>query len=576
MARAPAFQAGDAGSIPVTRSHHAYHLHMARDENLSDEIEDIIDELPSHHKFDPLVGHPQRNGILAVMCLSLVVIVLDNSILNVAIPTISQTLKASDQQLLWIIDAYTLVFAGLLLTAGTLGDRFGRRLLLQVGLGIFGLASLIAAFADTPLQLIIGRGLMGIGGAAIMPSTLSIITNVFPPKERTRAIGIWAAFAGIGVAIGPLTGGFLIEHFWWGSVFLVNIPVVIFGIGINAIMVPESKAEKAEKIDFVGAGLSIVGLSSLLYGIIIGSVKNFTDSDVLGAFTLAAITLVVFFIWESKSDHPMLQIRFFKDKRFSAGALSITLVFFAMFGMSFLLTQYLQSVLGFTPLQSGVRFIPFAASMIVAAPLSAKLSVKIGTKFTVVAGLTLVLIALLSMTTLQVDDTYSHVVWMMILMAGGMGLTMAPATSSVMNSVPREKAGVGSAMNDTTRMVGGALGLAISGSVFSTVYRNKLKDFPEIKELFSNMKASGVSSAERQELLAGISDSLGKALGIAQTSPDQTTQNSIIHGAQSSFVHGMHAGLYMSAAATVIAIIVAILWLPTHSMSEDQAAGIAH
>ncbi|HMS25035.1 MAG TPA: MFS transporter [Acidimicrobiia bacterium] len=549
---------------------------MARDENLSDEIEDIIDELPSHHKFDPLVGHPQRNGILAVMCLSLVVIVLDNSILNVAIPTISQTLKASDQQLLWIIDAYTLVFAGLLLTAGTLGDRFGRRLLLQVGLGIFGLASLIAAFADTPLQLIIGRGLMGIGGAAIMPSTLSIITNVFPPKERTRAIGIWAAFAGIGVAIGPLTGGFLIEHFWWGSVFLVNIPVVIFGIGINAIMVPESKAEKAEKIDFVGAGLSIVGLSSLLYGIIIGSVKNFTDSDVLGAFTLAAITLVVFFIWESKSDHPMLQIRFFKDKRFSAGALSITLVFFAMFGMSFLLTQYLQSVLGFTPLQSGVRFIPFAASMIVAAPLSAKLSVKIGTKFTVVAGLTLVLIALLSMTTLQVDDTYSHVVWMMILMAGGMGLTMAPATSSVMNSVPREKAGVGSAMNDTTRMVGGALGLAISGSVFSTVYRNKLKDFPEIKELFSNMKASGVSSAERQELLAGISDSLGKALGIAQTSPDQTTQNSIIHGAQSSFVHGMHAGLYMSAAATVIAIIVAILWLPTHSMSEDQAAGIAH
>ena len=545
-------------------------------ETLSEEIEDIIDELPSHQKFDPLVGHPQRNGILAVMCLSLVVIVLDNSILNVAIPTISQTLKASDQQLLWIIDAYTLVFAGLLLTAGTLGDRFGRRLLLQVGLGIFGLASLIAAFADTPLQLIIGRGLMGIGGAAIMPSTLSIITNVFPPKERTRAIGIWAAFAGIGVAIGPLTGGFLIEHFWWGSVFLVNIPVVIFGIGINAIMVPESKAEKPEKIDFVGAGLSIVGLSSLLYGIIIGSVKNFTDSDVLGAFILSAITLVVFFIWESKSDHPMLQIRFFKDKRFSAGALSITLVFFAMFGMSFLLTQYLQSVLGYTPLQSGVRFIPFAASMIVAAPLSAKLSVKIGTKFTVVAGLTLVLIALLSMTTLQVDDTYSHVVWMMILMAGGMGLTMAPATSSVMNSVPREKAGVGSAMNDTTRMVGGALGLAISGSVFSTVYRNKLKDFPEIKELFSNMKASGVSSAERQELLAGISDSLGKALGIAQTSPDQTTQNSIIHGAQSSFVHGMHAGLYMSAAATVIAIIVAILWLPTHSMSEDQAAGIAH
>ncbi|MFN8016121.1 MAG: MFS transporter [Acidimicrobiia bacterium] len=563
-------------------------------ETLKHEISEKIEELPSHLKFDPLVGHPKRKSILAVMCLSLVVIVLDNSILNVAIPTISQTLRASDQQLLWIIDAYTLIFAGLLLTAGTLGDRFGRRSLLQIGLTIFGLASLISAFSHSPTQLIIGRGLMGIGGAAIMPSTLSIITNVFPPKERAKAIGIWAAFAGIGVAIGPLTGGFLIEHFWWGSVFLVNIPVVIFGVLANAVLVPESKAEYSEKIDIIGAILSIIGLSTLLYAIIFGADDGFLKPGVLTAGAIAFISLVGFFTWESKTASPMLQLKFFKDKRFSAGAISITLTFFAMFGMSFLLSQYLQSVLGFTPLQSGVRFIPFAFAMIVTAPLSAKASAKFGTKQTVVTGLTLVLIALLAMSTLQVNDSYANVIWMMMLMACGMGLTMAPATSSVMNSLPREKAGVGSAMNDTTRMVGGALGLAVSGSVFASIYRDKLKNFPAIKDLLAAMESLGVSKNKQQELLTNLSDSLGKAIGIAKgvrdpsTIPDPTLKsqvsslpapvrervsNSIVNGAQYSFVKGMHVGMYVSAIAVVIAITVALIWLPKHSMSKEQAEG---
>lgn len=510
------------------------------------------------------------------MCISLVVIVLDNSILNVAIPTISQTLKATDQQLLWIIDAYTLVFAGLLLTAGTLGDKYGRRRLLQLGLAIFGLASILSAFATSPMQLIIGRALMGIGGAAIMPSTLSIITNVFPPRERAKAIGIWAAFAGVGVAIGPLTGGFLIGHFWWGSVFLVNTPFVILGIIANAIMVPESRAEKSEKIDFIGATLSIIGLSSLLYGIIFGSDQGFTKPGVLIAFLVAALSLTTFFVWEVKNEHPMLQMNFFKDKRFSAGALSITLIFFAMFGMSFLLTQYLQSVLGYTPLQSGVRFIPFAGAMIVTAPLSAKASARFGTKMTVVTGLVLVFIALMAMTTLQVDDTYTHVVWMMMLMAAGMGLTMAPATSSVMNSVPREKAGVGSAMNDTTRMVGGALGLAISGSVFASVYTNKLKELPGIKSLLEGQKASGVSLAQRHAFQNNLTDSLGKALGVAQASSDPGTKNVIVTSAQHAFVQGMHAGLYMSAIATVIGIAIAAVWLPKDSLTDTQTAGHAH
>lgn len=547
--------------------------------------------------FDPLVGHPKRNAILAVMCLSLIVIVLDNSILNVAIPTISQELGASDKDLLWIIDSYTLVFAGLLLSAGTLGDKYGRRRALQVGLIIFGAASVLGAFAGSPIQLIIARGLMGIGGAAIMPATLSIITNVFPPKERGKAIGIWSAFAGVGGAIGPLTGGFLLEHFWWGSVFLVNIPVVIIGVLANSFLVPESRDEKAPRIDYIGAILSIVALVSLLYGIIVGSEEGYTHTSIVTAFVIAAITLVSFFIWEAKNPEPMLQLTFFKDRRFSTGAGAITLIFFAMFGMSLLLTQYLQLVLGYTPFESGVRFIPFALAMFVTAPTSAKVASKIGTKITMIIGLSLVATALMFMSTLEAGDTYGHVVWMFIMMASGMGLVMAPSTSAIMNSLPREKAGVGSAMNDTTRMVGAALGLAIIGSAFSNVYRNHIKGSAPLSALRSVLKSGGATDAETNSLFHDISDSVGKAFVRAETFinpsiiPDPATRDklnsvppdvrkeiagTITSSAQDSFVHGMQMGMRVAVVAVVIAIITTAIWMPQHSMSDDQKAGIAH
>jgi EmrB/QacA subfamily drug resistance transporter len=547
--------------------------------------------------FDPLVGHPHRNAILAVMCLSLIVIVLDNSILNVAIPTISQELGASDKDLLWIIDSYTLVFAGLLLTAGTLGDKFGRRKALQIGLLIFGVASLVATFADSPTQLIIGRGLMGIGGAAIMPATLSIITNVFPPKERARAIGIWAAFAGIGGAIGPLTGGFLIEHFWWGSVFLVNIPVVIVAVVTIFLIVPESRDANAPKVDIFGAALSIVALTSLLYAIIIGAEEGYSHPNIVAAFVISAISFAVFFFWEAKIDEPMLQLSFFKDRRFSSGALSITLIFFAMFGMSLLLTQYMQLVLGYSPLQSGVAFIPFALTMFITAPTSAKLAQKFGTKTIVVLGLTLVAIALFAMSTLQADEPYSQLMWMFIMMAAGMGFTMAPSTSAIMNSLPREKAGVGSAMNDTTRMVGAALGLAIIGSVFSNIYRSNIESNSDLDNLENQFLASGASKEETTTLFSDIADSVGKAIGRAQAIldptkiPDPEVQariNAIPEGtrktvgetvttaAQDSFMQGMHAGMRTAAVAVLIAIVIAAIWMPQQSMSEDQEAGIAH
>ncbi|MBP9115205.1 MAG: MFS transporter [Acidimicrobiia bacterium] len=547
--------------------------------------------------YDPMVGHPKRNAILAVMCLSLVVIVLDNSILNVAIPTISDKLKTKDTDLIWIIDAYTIIFAGLLLTCGTIGDKFGRRLALQTGLFIFGTASFLSSFAQNPMQLTIGRAVMGIGGALIMPATLSIITNVFPPKERGKAIGIWAAFAGVGVAIGPLTGGFLIEHFWWGSVFMVNVPFVVGGIIANSMMVPESKHEDATKLDIIGAALSIVGLSSLLYGIIFGADTSFKESNVLIAFVIAFISIISFFIWESKVDHAMLELHFFKDKRFSSGALSITLLFFAMFGMSFLLSQYLQSVLGYSALKSGVGFIPFALGMIITAPSSAKVSAKIGTKSTVLIGLSLVSVALFSMTTLEVGGTYLHVVWMMVLMSLGTGLTMAPATSAIMNSVPREKAGVGSAMNDTTRMIGGALGLAITGSIFSSYYQNALDKDMKLSSLFTSMGKNGMNESTMKVLSNSISGSIGQAIGTAKAyiNPSLVSDESaqaginmipkterdriaatIIDSSRHSFVHGLHAGVTVAGIATLIGIVIAFILMPQNSMSENQEAGHAH
>ena len=525
---------------------------------------------------DPMVGHPKRKLILAVMCLSLIVTVLDNSILNVAIPTISETLKANDTDLIWIIDAYTIVFAGLLLTCGTLGDKFGRRLALQSGLFIFGAASFASSFASSPLQLTMGRAIMGIGGALIMPATLSIITNVFPPKERGKAIGVWAAFAGVGVAIGPLTGGFLLEHFWWGSVFMVNVPFVIIGIFANLVMVPESKHEDSTKLDIVGAVLSVIGLSSLLYAIIFGAEESFARTNVLTAFAIAFVTIVVFFIWESKNDHAMLELSFFKDKRFSSGALSITLLFFAMFGMSFLLSQYFQSVLGYSALKTGVAFIPFALGMIVSAPSSDKLSAKYGTKSTVITGLVLVTIALFSMSTLEVNSSYLYAMWMMVTMSVGTGLTMAPATSAIMNSVPREKAGVGSAMNDTTRMVGGALGLAIVGSIFSNFYRSALSTNVKLSAFYSSLTSNGVPGEVKSKMTEAISGSIGQAKYIAETQPSKVASKVIIDASRESFVNGLHAGVIAAGIATLIAIVIAFILMPQNSLTDSQHAGEIH
>ena len=512
-------------------------------------------------------AYERRWWILVVLCFSLLVIVLDNTILNVAIPTIVRDLDATNSQLQWMVDAYTLVFAGLLLTAGSLGDRFGRRGALRFGLVVFGLGSLASAFADSADQLIATRAFMGIGGAFIMPATLSIITNVFPPRERGKAIGVWAGTAGLAGVLGPTTGGFLLEHFYWGSVFLVNIPIVIIGLLAGVFLIPTSKDPSAPRLDPIGAVLSIAGLVSLLYGIIEAPQVGWGDSTILTAFVVGGVLLAAFFVWESHTDHPMLDVKFFKNPRFTAASTGIMLIFFAMFGTTFLITQYFQFVLGYSPLATGIRFLPWAAVILVGSPLSARLVDRIGTKRVVTLGLTLATLGLLSLSTLTPQSHYwPDVMLRMMLMASGMALTMAPATESIMSSLPLAKAGVGSAVNDTTRQVGGALGVAIIGSVLSSIYASQMSDF---------LAGTPIKGRAAEGIKESLGAALGAAKGLVRTAPELAA--SLARTANSAFVDGMQVGLYVAAGATLIGAVIAFVWLPARARQQDvDAQDAAH
>jgi EmrB/QacA subfamily drug resistance transporter len=500
-------------------------------------------------------SYARRWWILIVLCFSLLVIVLDNTVLNVAIPTIAKDLSADSSQLQWIVDGYTLVFAGLLLTCGSLGDRFGRRGALQLGLAIFGLGSIASAFANSSEQLIATRAFMGIGGAFIMPATLSIITNVFPGPERGKAIGFWAGTAGLAGVLGPVTAGFLLQHFYWGSIFLINVPIVIVGLLAGFFLIPTSKDPSAPKLDPVGALLSIFGLSSLLYGIIEAPVDGWGDSTIVAAFLVGAFLLLIFFVWESRIDHPMLDVHFFKNPRFTAASNGVMLVFFAMFGAIFIITQYFQFVLGYSPLETGVRFLPWAALMMVVSPFSARLVHRIGTKLVVGLGLFCVATALVLLSQLDASSPYwPDVMLRMMLMAAGMGLTMAPATESIMGALPRAKAGVGSAVNDTTRQVGGALGVAVVGSVLASTYSNQIAEFLRGK----NVPTGLAHTIEHSPL--GFALQAGKGIpGLSEV-------------ATNAFVDGMHSGLLVAAGAALLGSIIALVFLPARPPRDSEDA----
>lgn len=486
---------------------------------------------------------------LAVLCLSLVLIVLDNTVLNVALPTLVRELGASTTALQWMVDAYVIVFAGLLLTAGALGDRFGRRRALQLGLVIFALASGLAAFSGTSGHLISARAVMGLGAAFVMPATLSIITNIFTdPKERARAIGVWAGMAGVGVALGPVIGGWLLGHFWWGSAFLINIPLVAVALVAGRILLPESRDPAAARLDVVGGGLSIAAMGALLWTIIEAPQQGWTHTTTLGGFALAGVLLLTFLAWERRVDEPMLDVAFFRDPRFSAASASIALVFFALFGSFFLITQLLQFVMGYTALQAGVRMLPVSLVLGVVAPLSARLAERLGTKVVVAGGLVIVAIGLAMTSTFAIGSSYGELLAGMLVLAVGMGLTMAPATESIMGSLPPAKAGVGSAVNDTTRELGGALGVAVLGSLLASGYASSLGDslrgFPVPPDVVGVVQSS-VGAA--LQVAGGVGGAAGQALALA---------------ARTAFVDAMGVSLEVAAGVALVGAVISAAFLP--------------
>jgi EmrB/QacA subfamily drug resistance transporter len=511
---------------------------------------------------DPEIAYRRRWLTLLVLCVSLIVIVLDNTILNVAIPTLSRAesqggLGATASQLQWIVDAYTLVFAGLLLTAGSLGDRFGRYRFLAIGLAIFGVGSALSAFATSADMLIATRSLMGIGGAFIMPATLSIITNVFTdPTERGKAIGVWAGVSAVGLGIGPITGGFLLEHFWWGSIFIVNVPVVIIGLVLGYFFIPESKDPTHAQLDPVGAVLSIVSLGALLWAIIEAPSQGWGSPEIIAGFVIGAALLVGFLMWELHSSHPMLDMHFFQNPRFSAASGAIALVFLSLFGTLFLLTQYLQSVLGYSTVEAGAVLLPQAVAIMIGAPLSSVWVQRFGNKIVVATGLAIVTGSLVLFSTFTPDSSVLHVIVITVMMGAGMANVLAPCTDSIMGSLPRAKAGVGSAMNDTTRQMGGAIGVAVFGSIMASHFTSSVTE-----------KLSGDLPAR---VLSAVGNNVGQAVGIAnQTRPPLGVQ--IADAAKESFVSGLHIIGFAAAAITFVAVIGVVVFLPARARDEDAA-----
>ena len=491
---------------------------------------------------------------LIVLSLSLVLIGLDNTILNVALPTLVREIDATNSQLQWIVDSYVLVFAGLLLTAGSLGDRFGRKGALNTGLLIFLGGALYASTTSDAHHLIAARAIMGIGGAFIMPSTLSILTNMFPPHERGRAIGIWAGVAGIGIPLGPLVGGWLLAHFAWGSIFLVNVPIVLSALAAGWFILPTSRDPQAPRVDIPGAILSMSGLGVLIYGLIEAPLKGWGSNETIAALGTAVVILGIFAWWESRTKEPMLNLRFFRNPRFSAANAAITLTFFALFGSMFSLTQYLQFVLGYSALEAGVRMMPMALGMMIGAPASARIVERVGSKIVVAVGLSIVTLALLLMTQLAPDSSYLQFLVPLLVLATGMGLTMAPATEAIMGAIPRAKAGVGSAMNDTTRQVGGALGVATIGSLMSSTYRANVE--------------SGLTSLP-PDLVERAKDSVGAALAIAAQAGPNGAQ--IADRARTAFTDAMGTGFLAAAIVSAVGVALVVAFLPAHGVDAGES-----
>jgi EmrB/QacA subfamily drug resistance transporter len=503
------------------------------------------------HSIDPQT-YNRRWAILVVLCTSLMIVIIGNTALNVAIPTLARDLDASTTDLQWMVDSYALVFAGMLFTAGTLGDRFGRKGALQIGLVLFLAGTLAATFGDSSATVIAARALMGLAAAFVMPSTLSILTNVFPMHERPKAIAVWAGISGGGAALGPIASGFLLEHFWWGSVFLVNVPMIIIALVAGRILVPTSRDPEQPPLDVPGALLSIVGLSALVYAIIEGPLHGWTSLQTLGIFAIAAAFLGLFGWRELNTPHPMLDLRYFKDRRFSVASGGMTLIFFAMFGTFFLVSQYFQLVLGYSPLESGLFQLPMAVVMMGLSPQVPKLIERFGVARVVPTGFSAVALGLVAFSLMGV---HTSIWWMyapILLLAAGMALSMTPLTTLIMSAVPLGKAGAGSAMNDTTCELGGALGVAVLGSLVTSTYASSIGD-----------ALTGLSDGQTATARTGLVGAFAVAREVGAGG------DALVEAAKQAFVDGIGVAAIAGAAVVALAAVLARRSLPR---TADDAA----
>jgi EmrB/QacA subfamily drug resistance transporter len=503
--------------------------------------------------------YAKRRLGLAVIGLSVLVLSLDNSILNTALPSIARDLNAGTTELQWIVDGYVLVFASLLLTMGNLGDRVGRKRALQSGLMLFGLISLAAALSPTTLALTAARMLLGVAGALMLPATLSIVTATFPPEERPQAIATWASLFALGVVIGPMLGGFLVQVFSWHAAFLVNLPVTVAAVALGHIYLGETREPQAPPPDVAGALLSILGLLALVYGIIEAGVVGWTAPNVAGALLAAAVVLGLFAAWEARTPHPMLPLAFFRSRTFTGANLTLTLVTFCLFGVIFFIPQFLQLILGHSAFESGVLLLPLALTLTFTASRSARVARRLGTRRTVALGVSIAGTAFLYMAlAYRVDTTYFPVVLIGQLgQAGGLGLAISPATNAIMASVPVAKAGVGSAMNDTNRQLGGALGVAVFGTIAMRAYLAGVEPL-----------RGALSPAAFQQVAAGLPAVVSLA---TRQLMDAALYAQVVPVARAAFIAGLRQTFFVGAAIMYAAAALALQMLPDVVRGEREA-----
>ena len=491
---------------------------------------------------------------LVSLLLAAFAINLDTTIVNVALPTLVRELHASNSQLQWVVDAFNLLFAGSVLAVGSLSDRFGRKGMLLAGLSVFGLASFAGGLTDSPAQLIAARAVMGVGAAMVFPSTLSLLTNVFiERRERALAIGLWGAITGVAIALGPIVGGWLLQLSGWRSIFFAMTPVAGVAGVLSARYVPNSRDPRAPQTDRAGFVLSTAMIGLLIYTIIEAPNHGWGSTRTLGSFAVTAVLAAGFVVWERRVEHPMLDLSLFGNPRFTAASVSVAISFFALSGFIFLVTQYFQFLKGYGPLSTGVRLLPVASFVAISSILGAKLAVRIGTKLVVATGLFSMAAFYLWVTTAAAGTGYGTIAAQMVVLGTGMGLTSAPATEAIMGVVPKAKAGVGSAVNDATRLLGGTLGVAVIGSVYASLY------------------ASRLTSALTLRLPAGLTHAAHASVGAALATASNLAHAghpalaAAIHNAASSaFFHGFHAGDYVSAGVAFAGALMALALLPSH------------